>query len=352
MAANIAELRKQSSGLSNPFEALLQQSVRFDPDAWHVMQERDEQLIRDAVLHGTIIKDYIYEFSIKGQKVTGISVVGARQLACEYKGIKSRIVASADKTGSMFVFRSFDPMNIHVQHIEELAAEPDYYECIVEVSDIKTGNSIQVRKKEFKVEKKRDGGTFERPHYDVIAESKAFRNGVLSIIPQSVIAEFEQKALKAGNASHEKTIGQLRENLMAYATKQGIKLDRGALSGLTYAELAGIGSAAKASLNAFKAACHAAGLISESGEIANSENVDQATGEILDAPREETASQSVAEGPSIKDALQAVEDKDFELARDIARGLPDEDRRRVEAEIAKAQRPAAQNRRQQAMDLE
>jgi recombination protein RecT len=84
----------------------------------------------------------------------------------------------------------------------------------------------------------------------------------------------------------------------------------------------------------------------------NPENVDKETGEILDAPREETASQAVSEGPSIKDAMQAVEDKEFDLARDIARALSDEDRRKVEAEIAKAQRPATSSRRQQAMDLE
>jgi hypothetical protein len=278
MAANLNELRAGAHRNDSPLSDLLNRPVRsFDPDAYHVMQARDEQLIRDSVLHGTIIKDYVYSFNIKGTKVTGISVVGARQLACEYKGIKSRIVGSAEKTGSMFVFRSFDPMSIHVQHIPELADEGDYYECILEISDIKTGNSIQVRKKELKVERKSDGGTFARPHYDVIAESKAFRNGVLAIIPQAVIAEFEKKALAAGNGSQERTMDQLRDSLIAFATKNGIAVDRAAVTQLTYAELMGIGSASKESVKAFESACVASGIADDREQAQPA--IDPATGE-------------------------------------------------------------------------
>lgn len=281
--ATVSEL-KQAIKQATPLDDLLMRPARFDADVWHVMQARDEQLIRDSVLHGTIIKDYVYSFSIKGQTVTGISVVGARQLAVEYKGIKSRLVGSAEKTGSMFVFRSFDPMSINVQHIPELGDEPDYYECILEISDIKTGNSIQVRKKENRQESKRDGTLYERPHYDVIAESKAFRNGVLSIIPQSVVAEFEQKALKSGNGTNEKTIEQRREELSAYAAKHGIKVDRNKLANLTYSEISGLAVASQAGKAAFIESLTGIGIISERQETVNTDTGEITPQESADTP--------------------------------------------------------------------
>lgn len=278
MATNLAELKQRQVKESSPLDDLLNRPVRskFDADAWHVMQERDNQLIRDSVLHGNIIKDYVYEFSIKGTTVTGISVVGARQLACEYKGIKSRIVGSSEKTGAMFVFRQFEPMSISVQNIPELANEPDYYECVLEISDIKSGNSIQVRKKEAKQESRRDGSKYDRPHYDVIAESKAFRNGVLSIIPQDVISEFETRALKSGNGAKEQTIDQRREALIAFATKHGLNVNRQSLQSLTYAELNGLGDAAREGKAAFADACKASGLIA--AEVAK--DAPEQTGEV------------------------------------------------------------------------
>lgn len=232
----------------------------FNIDAWHAMQERDDQLIRDSILHGYTGKEYVYKFSIGNNEVTGVSVIGARQLAAEYGGIKSRIIASVDKTGSLFVFKSFEPINIQAQIIPQLADHEDFYEVVIEVSDIKSGNSIQVRKKETKTERKRNGDPYERPHYDVIAESKAYRNGVLSILPQSVIGEFEKRALAANNASKEKTLDQLREGVTAFCTKNAVALDRKVLEQLSYAQIMGLGSAANISVDAFKMAMSALGI--------------------------------------------------------------------------------------------
>ena len=277
MAASIAQIRQQqnadAAALLNP---LLNQPhhSKFDTDAWHVMQERDNALIRDEVLHGVASTAFVYDFTISGSRVTGVSVVGARELASQYKGIKSRIVATVEKRGALFIFRTFTPLSIDTRVLHELADEPDFYECVMEVSDIKTGNSIEVRKKETKTEAKRNGGTFDRPHYDVIAESKAFRNGVLSVLPQSVIRDFKERCLKAGNTSQEATIQQRRAAAAAHAAKNGIALDRQALEGLTYEELTGLGGAAAQGLDQFKRAAMALGLIAgvdrESGEMAPS----------------------------------------------------------------------------------
>lgn len=254
----------------------------FNSDAWHAMQARDDQLIRDSLLHGYTAKEYVYQFSIKGgSPVTGVSVVGARELAAHYGGIKARIVASVDKTGALFVFKSFEPLAIQVQMITQLADEDDFYEVVMEITDIKTGNSLQVRKKETKQEKRRDGSKYDRPHFDVIAESKAFRNGVLSIIPQNVIAEFERRALAAGNATDEKTIDEYRQGVVAFATKNAIAIDRQAISDLTYAEISGLGSAAKESIEAFKQAAESLGVLRNQAAVTD-QTVDPATGELTE----------------------------------------------------------------------
>lgn len=276
-----AALKAAATGqYRDEFQDLLARPLasRFDPDAYHVMQERDNALIRDEIMHGVASKAFVYSFQIKGSTVTGISVVGARELASQYKGIKSRIVATVEKRGALFIFRSFNPLNIETRVLNELEEDEDFYECVMEVSDIKTGNSIEVRKKETKFEKKRDGGLFERPHYDVIAESKAYRNGVLSVLPQSVIKDFQAKCLTAGNATNEQTIDQRRAAVLAFAAKNAIALSRQALGELSYAELDGLGGAARESIDAFKQSARVLGL------LAASEVADPRTGEIPPPP--------------------------------------------------------------------
>src|SRR5215470_9213911 len=78
----------------------------WDPDAWHVMERRDEELIADEILNGAGSSKFVYSFDIQGTAVSGISVIGARHLAAHYGGLKHRLVASAQKTGEMFVFTS------------------------------------------------------------------------------------------------------------------------------------------------------------------------------------------------------------------------------------------------------
>ena len=159
------------------------------------------------------------------------------------------------------MFKSFEPLNVQANIIPQLVDEDDFYEVVIEITDIKTGNSIQVRKKETKTEKRQNGSSYARPHYDVIAESKAYRNGVLSIIPQSVIKEFEARALRSGNSSGEKTIDQLREGAIAFGVKNGISIDRQELGSLTYAEIYGLGSAAGNGARAFREAAESLGIV-------------------------------------------------------------------------------------------
>lgn len=270
MATPLSEVRAGAiSGMAeSPLAPFLSKGYtpNFDPAAYHAMQERDNQLIRDEIMHGYASRAFIYSFEIQGKKVHGVSVIGARELASQYKGIKARIVATVEKKGALFIFRSFSPLNIETRVLPELADDDDYYECVMEVSDLKTGNTIEVRKKENRTERKRDGGYFIRPHYDVICESKAYRNGVLSILPQGVIKDFEAKCLASGGATSEKTIDQLRDGAIAFAAKHGVAVDRRSVQGLAYAELLGLGNAAAAGKPAFIEACAALGVMVEASD--------------------------------------------------------------------------------------
>jgi hypothetical protein len=243
----------------------------FDPAAWHAMQERDATLIRDQLLHGVTDDKWVYSFDVKGKKVEGVSVIGARHLASQYGGIKSRIVASVDKAGSLFIFKSFEPLQIVAQRIFELEDVDDFYEVVMEIQDIKTGNSIQVRKKEEKTERRRDGSRFERPHYDVIAESKAFRNGVLALLPQDVVRAFMLRAKQSSKVAEEKTIDQLRAGVLAFAARSAIPLDRPSVESLTYEQIWGLGSAARGTKMEFRAAAEALGLMPSATDATDAE---------------------------------------------------------------------------------
>ena len=173
----------------------------FDPDVWHVMDERDNALIADEILHGPGSSKFVYQFDIAGQRdpVSGISVIGARHLAAHYKGLKHRLVAAMQKTGSSFVFTSYpsadQPMAVTASSVPELADEEDFYSAVVEMTDIKTGNSIQMERREPRYGERQGGGHFERPHYATIAQSKAYRNAVLALIPQDIAIRWKMDKL-------------------------------------------------------------------------------------------------------------------------------------------------------------
>ena len=245
-------------------EAVRNSNGGFDVDAWHVMDQRDDALIAQEVLHGTGSSKFVYQFAISGTTVTGISVIGARHLAAHYGGIKHRLLASVSKIGALFTFTSYPqpgmPMTVDAQVIEALAHEDDYYEVLIEVSDIKTGNTIQMRKRESAQERKRDGSKFDRPHYSVIAEAKAYRNAVLALIDQGVQLKWKTSMLALGKdeSISDSVIEEKRALVLRFAASKGIGIDRRLVEALTLDQIAGLGDAARAGGAAeFRAAAEA-----------------------------------------------------------------------------------------------
>lgn len=259
--------------------ALLQEVIaktvagNFDPDAWVVMDQRDNTLIAEELLGGVRSKKFVYDFRIAGTRVAGISVIGAAELASIYTGIQHRLVSSWRKIGSLYVFTSYpmpgSPMNIITQELPALANEPDGYNIVCEIKDIKTGNIVQTEVFEAEYEwsdnlNNKKGGYFRKPHFAKIAQSKAYRNGVLRVIPQNVQMRWRDEQLNATNVEgiDEGVLAQKRNGVLQYCAAQGIPVDRRALEGILLSQIMGLAEAARLKdLDAFVASANSLGLI-------------------------------------------------------------------------------------------
>jgi hypothetical protein len=237
------------------------------------MEERDDALIADEILNGPGSSKFVYNFEITpGTMVTGVSVVGASHLANHYGGLQHRMVASMQKVGSLFIFTSYPaegiPMDVTPKIILELEDEDDFFAAVCEMKDIKTGNSVQIERREKRFEHRRRGGDYERPHYATIAQRKAYRNAVLSLVPQDIVIRWKAAQLKLGKdvLITESVLDEKRGNVMRFAAQRAIALDRRAIEHLTLQQIGGLGDAAReGKLPAFVEAARALGLEVEQG---------------------------------------------------------------------------------------
>lgn len=262
-----ARTRATLEAMSMPAsQGQLVSSHRFDVDAWHAMNERDNQLVRDEIAHGVAGTAFVYNFKVSGTPVIGVSVVGARQLARYVGGLQHRIVASADKRGSLFTFTQYPgegtPMQVSCATVAELEDEPDHYRCLVEIKDIKTGNVIQMECSEDRWGTKRDGEPFAREHYQKIAQSKAYRNAVLALVDQAALSKWKERCLQQKAAIDISTdvLAEKCQAIMRYATSRGLSLDPLALQKLQFEQISGLREAAQEGSAAFLAALRAVGL--------------------------------------------------------------------------------------------
>jgi hypothetical protein len=257
----------------------------FDAEAWHVIERRDNQLIEDEILHGSGSASFVYSFKVKGKEVTGVSVVGARHLAAHYGGMKHRIVASTQKDGELHTFTSYPSeqagMSASVSIMPELAREPDYYAVVIEVMDLKSGNTLQVEARERRFESRDDGSQWEKPHYQKIAQSKAYRNAVINLIPQDVILKWKLEMLKLqkGEVVTDSVLEQKRKSVLAYTANQGIPLLRHMVNELTMEQIEGLSEAAKTKdRSKFMAALGGLNLIEKEKDVEQEKAPERAEG--------------------------------------------------------------------------
>ena len=224
----------------------------FDPEAWYVMDQRDTRLIQDEIMGGPRSSKFVYDFDIQGTAVRGISAIGARELATYYGRIRHRLVSSTRKVGQLFVFTTYPHEGItpsmQTVILPELKDEPDGYEAVCEVEDVHSGNRMMAAKFEAQWEWSRNKGTyFEKPHFATIAQSKAQRNGILMIIPQSIQLQWMEEVAKLGK-NVKITAGVLeekRDGVLRYGASQGIPIDRDVLGTLLLEQIMGLSEAAR-----------------------------------------------------------------------------------------------------------
>ena len=327
-------------------DTMVQNVSGFDPDLWVAMDERDNALIQDELLHGVGSSAFVYQFPHDGATVSGISVIGARELAAHYQGIKHRVMATTSKVGPLFITQSYDPPRPpFVEVIDQLASLPDYFEVVCEVTDVKTGNSIQETAKEYRMERRsrnalRDNPNlpeeFERKHYEKIAASKAYRNGVLHLIRQSVQLEWKALMLKAGK-SQVVTGSQLEEKrsgVLRYAASKAISVDRRAIESLTLDQISGLSDAAREGLEGFIASAEALGIVAGAG------SKDRQTPSITADPREEIK-RRVAEEAAAEQAAKAAAADAAEQAKK-ADGAPGKGKRAPDPTLRQAEDKTAE----------
>lgn len=252
--------RRSSGRQGEVIDAIIERSNGIDTDILAVMDKRDTTMIEEEILHGAGSSKYVYSFRVGTTAVSGISVVGARELATHYGGMQHEIIATVSKVGRLLVITQYPqdgvPMDIRFQRVAELEEEPDFYECLVRIKDIKTGNSTQTRKKELRMEERSDATLkanpgldkfYARPHYDTIAESKAYRNAVLNLIPQGVQIAWKQKMLELEKSEiiTVSVIDEKRSGVLRYAASKAITVDREAVEALTFEQIMGLADAVK-----------------------------------------------------------------------------------------------------------
>src|SRR5262249_51242641 len=88
---------------------------------------------------------------------------------------------------------------------------------------------------------------YQKPNFEKIAQSKAYRNGVLGLIPQDVAFRWkaEMLRLKKGEGISVGVLSEKRANVLRFAASHAIGLDRQALERLTLDQIAGLGDAAR-----------------------------------------------------------------------------------------------------------
>lgn len=227
-------------------------SSGFDAEAFHVMNERDNRLIQDEILGGPRSSKFVYDFSINNQPIRGISAIGARELATYYKGIRHRIVSSTRKVKGLFVFTTYPHEGIapsmQTALLPELENEPDGYEAVVEVEDIKTGNRMMAAKFESQWEwSTGQNRYYEKPHFATIAQSKAQRNAILMVIPQSVQLAWMEEVIRDGKHDNitKGVLAEKRDGVLRYGAAQAVEIDRDVLNTLLLEQIMGLSEAAR-----------------------------------------------------------------------------------------------------------
>jgi len=133
---------------------------------FEIMEKRDEEQIL-AEAQGNIIEEMFYKFPIDGKTVTGISWVGTKEIARQYGGIK-----------------------MGIPQVTDLGED---YACSIQATDTKNdvtlvGSSMQPKNMAL-----RNGGEKPDRFAYTKAVSKAQRNAIRALIPETFLLKMEKR---------------------------------------------------------------------------------------------------------------------------------------------------------------
>ena len=137
---------------------------------YEIMEKRDEEQIL-AEAQGNIIEEMFYKFPINGKEVTGISWVGTKEIARKYGGIRMGL-PNVTEMNESFV-------------------------CSIQAEDTRNEITLVGSSQQPKNMTLRSGEVKPDPFAYVKCVSKAQRNAIRSLIPETFLLEME-KAFSAG----------------------------------------------------------------------------------------------------------------------------------------------------------
>ncbi len=144
------------------------------------MEKRDEQQIQAEIM-GNVIEEMTYKFKSGNRIVTGISWIGIKEIARRHKNIDVELV--------------------------DLKDTPEAYIAVVKAKDIEKGTGILGVSSQSKILKRRDGSEELDPFAVQKAMSKAQRNAIRSLLPESYFkAIFAELSNTQGNKSNPRII--------------------------------------------------------------------------------------------------------------------------------------------------
>lgn len=137
-----------------------------DQEVYALMERRDEHQIMESI-RGNFLEEYVYQFENKeGRQITGLSWIGTQEAAREYGSIQ-----------------------VSIDKVKEVETKT-HFVVTVEAVDTRTGSSRLGRSKQPKMMKLKNGTLIEDEFADVKALSKAQRNAIRSLLPQTWLKEF------------------------------------------------------------------------------------------------------------------------------------------------------------------
>lgn len=238
--------------------------------AFELKSQRDTQLVIDELLNGGMSTEFVYQIPGRDD-VSGISVIGARQLAAVQGHIRHRIVMSVEKKGPLAIITTYPmpgvPARVEYMQVPgPVTTEDDFYRVLVEVENTATGYVLQDEKTELRWQTSKEGKPYQNAHFATVAQAKAFRNAVEHVFQQDIVLDFVRQALEMKRANKDgKTIvggamEEMRRAITRFAAEKGIPIERAALGNLTSEQMGGLREAVKDGKDSFLSALAALGL--------------------------------------------------------------------------------------------